>query len=131
MIIRIFILVSVAYHHCRISVLENKTDKNTLISSLGGRRTTLDLLDTDTVIGVTCTIFNVLHGWSRGQKNEQPNNDPSSRKQCSCRLSGSSEYVSVKGAGLLQLYAFKKGVVIDRFWSETGCARSSSFSETG
>ena len=37
--------------------------------------------------------------------------------------------VSVKRE--LTVYAFKKGVVIDRFWSETGCARSSPFSETG
>ena len=39
----------------------------------------------------TCTVFNVLHGWSRGQKNEQQNNAPNPKKQCSCRLLGSSE----------------------------------------
>ena len=39
----------------------------------------------------TCTVYNVLHGWSRGQKNEQQNNAPSPKKQCSCRLLGSSE----------------------------------------
>ena len=33
----------------------------------------------------------VLHGWSSGQKNEQQNNAPSPKKQCSCRLSGSSK----------------------------------------
>ena len=38
------------------------------------------------------SICNVLHGWSRGQKNEQQNNVHSpKKKQCSCRLSGSSE----------------------------------------
>ena len=41
--------------------------------------------------GKTCTIDNVSHGWSRGQKNEQQNNVPSPKKQCSYRLSGSSE----------------------------------------
>ena len=39
----------------------------------------------------TCTVYNFLHGWSREQKNEQQNNDPNPKKQCSCRLSGSSE----------------------------------------
>ena len=29
--------------------------------------------------------------WLRGQKNEQQKNDPNPKKQCSCRLSGSSE----------------------------------------
>ena len=32
-----------------------------------------------------------LHGWSRGQKNEQENNAPSPKKQCRCRLSGSTK----------------------------------------
>ena len=43
------------------------------------------------ITGVTCTVYKVLHGWSRGQKNEQQNNAPNAIKQCSCRLSGSSE----------------------------------------
>ena len=30
--------------------------------------------------------LNVLHGWSREQKNEQQNNAPNPKKQCSCRL---------------------------------------------
>ena len=32
---------------------------------------------------------------------------------------------------MIQSNASKKGVVIDPFLSETGCGRSSSFSETG
>ena len=39
----------------------------------------------------TCIIYNILHGWSRGQNSEQQNNAPRYKKQCSCRLSGSSE----------------------------------------
>ena len=40
--------------------------------------------------GATCTVCYVLHGWSRGQKNEQQNNAPNPKKQqqCICRLSG-------------------------------------------
>ena len=41
--------------------------------------------------GAIYTVCNVLHGWSRGQKNEQQNNVPNPKKQCSCRLQGSSE----------------------------------------
>ena len=36
----------------------------------------------------TCTICNVLHGWSRGQKNEQQNNAPNPKKTMNQRLSG-------------------------------------------
>ena len=43
------------------------------------------------IIKASSTVCNVLHGWSREQKNEQPNNAPSPKNQCSCRLSGSSE----------------------------------------
>ena len=43
------------------------------------------------LLGATYTVCNVLHGWSRGQKNEQWNNVPNPKKQCSCRLQGSSE----------------------------------------
>ena len=39
----------------------------------------------------TCTVCNVLHSWWRGQKNEQKNNALNPKKQCNCRLSGSSE----------------------------------------
>ena len=31
----------------------------------------------------------------------------------------------------MKLYASKKGIFIDPFWSEIGCTCSSSFSETG
>ena len=54
--------------------------------------------------GVTCTICNVLYGWSRGQKNKQQDNAPNPKKQCSCRLSGSSENRAFEGwLGLLRL----------------------------
>ena len=33
-----------------------------------------------------CTVCNVLHDWSREQKNEQRNNIPTQKKQCSCKL---------------------------------------------
>ena len=46
-------------------------------------------------------ICNALHGWSTEQKNEQQNNAPNPTKQCSCRLSGSSENRAFEGAGLL------------------------------
>ena len=57
----------------------------------------------------------VSHGWSSGRKNEQQNNAINPKKQCSCRLSGSSENRAFEGcrsadanvlpiqAGLLQL----------------------------
>ena len=42
----------------------------------------------------TCAVCKVFHGWSRGEKNEELNSapDPKKNKQCSCRLSWSSEY---------------------------------------
>ena len=49
-------------------------------------------------IGVTCTVCNILHGWSRGQKNEQQNNVPSPKK---------SAAASYQGAGLLRRLADK------------------------
>ena len=49
------------------------------------------------LFGATCTICNVLRGWSRGQNNEQQNNVPSPKRQCSCRLSGPSENRAFKG----------------------------------
>ena len=42
-------------------------------------------------LGATYTVCNVLHGWSTEQKNEQQSNALNPKKQCSCRLSGSSE----------------------------------------
>ena len=57
---------------CRISIASSQT-----ISSLPD--------------GAACTVFDVLHSWSRGQKNEQQKNAPSPKKQCSCRLSASSK----------------------------------------
>ena len=46
-------------------------------------------------ISIPCTICNISHNFisreMREQKNEQQNNAPSAKKQCSCRLSGSSE----------------------------------------
>ena len=44
----------------------------------------------------TCTVCSVSHDWSREQKNEQQNSVPSPKKQCSCRLSGSSENRALK-----------------------------------
>ena len=38
--------------------------------------------------GAACTVCNILHGWLKGQKNEQQNNIMflALKKQCSCRL---------------------------------------------
>ena len=41
--------------------------------------------------GAPCTVCNVLYGLSRGPKNKQQNNVLNLKKQCSCRLKGSSE----------------------------------------
>ena len=41
--------------------------------------------------GATRTVCNVSHDWPREQKTEQQKNAPNPKKQCSCRLSGSSE----------------------------------------
>ena len=57
----------------------------------GERGHLLRLYVTRVLKRASCIVYNVLKGWSRGQKNEQENNVPSPEKQCSCRLSGSSE----------------------------------------
>ena len=41
--------------------------------------------------GATCTVFNILHGRSKEQRNERQYNALNSRKQCSCSLLGTSE----------------------------------------
>ena len=40
--------------------------------------------------GAICTVYNVLHGWSRAQKNEQQNIAPSSTKQFNFRQRSSA-----------------------------------------
>ena len=71
--------------------------------------------------GATCTVCKALHGWSRGQKDEQPNNAPNPKKQCSCRLSGSIEnraFERYRSTGdplergtFFKLEVYKKGTV--------------------
>ena len=62
--------------------------------------------------GATHTACNVLHGWLRGQKNEQQNNVPNPKKQknkknnaaagCHCPL----KIELLKGAGLLNILSY-------------------------
>ena len=40
----------------------------------------IQLNNTSMEIPATCTVYNVLHGWSREQKNEQQNNAPNPKK---------------------------------------------------
>ena len=116
-------------------VLENTTDENTLISRRGGggggRWATLDLLDYDTVIGVTCTICNVLHDWSRGQRNEQQNNDPTPKKHRTAGYQGPVKTELPQKVQVYTLHAPKKGAVTDPFSSEIPCTCSLSYSATG
>ena len=46
--------------------------------------------------GASCTVCNVLHSWSRGQKNEKQNRDPNPNKNAGAGYQG-----LVKGEGLL------------------------------
>ena len=57
------------------------------------------------VMGRAAQHATPLHYWSRGQNNEQQNNAPiaNPKKQCSCRLSGSTENKALKGTGLLKV----------------------------
>ena len=61
----------------------------------------IELLKSAGLLRATCTVCNVLHGWSREQKNEQHNNAPNPTKQCSCRLPGSSENRDLEILGLV------------------------------
>ena len=38
--------------------------------------------------GATCTVCNVLHGWSRGQKSEKQNRDPNPNKNAGAGYQG-------------------------------------------
>ena len=87
-----------------VSREDKRTDNRTVIPALKNNGAAgyqgpvkIELLKSACLLGATCTICNVLHGWSREQKNKQQNNVPNPTKQCSCRLSGSSENRAFEG----------------------------------
>ena len=49
--------------------------------------------------GATCTVCNVLHGLSRGQKNEQQNNVPTPKNNAAAGYQGPVKIELSKGAG--------------------------------
>ena len=53
--------------------------------------------------GVTGTVWNVLHGWSRGQKNEQQNNVSSPENNAAAGYQGPVKIELLKDAGLLNI----------------------------
>ena len=53
-------------------------------------------------LGATCTVCNVLHGWSRGQKNEQQNNVSSPKNNATAGYKGPVKIELLKEAGLLK-----------------------------
>ena len=49
----------------------------------------------------TCIVCIFLHGWSRGQKNEQQNNAPSPKNNIAAGYKDPVKIKLLKGAGLL------------------------------
>ena len=52
-------------------------------------------------LGTTCTVCNILHGWSRGQKNEQQNNASSPKNNAAAGYQGPVKIELLKGTGPL------------------------------
>ena len=52
---------------------------------------------------MTCTVCYVLHGWSRGQQNEQLNNAPRPKNNSAAGYKGPVKLELLKCAGLLLL----------------------------
>ena len=48
-----------------------------MIVRVAGTPSNFRRIKTALFVGVTCTVSNILHGWRRGQENEQQNNAPS------------------------------------------------------
>ena len=54
-----------------------------------------------TCFGAICTVCNVLHGWSKEQKNEQQNNVPNSKNSAAAGNKGPMKIELLKDVGLL------------------------------
>ena len=51
--------------------------------------------------GSACTVFNVLHGWLRGQTNEQQNNAPNPKNNAAAGYRGPVKIELLEDAGVL------------------------------
>ena len=61
----------------------------------------------------TCTVCKVLHGWSRGQKNEQQNNTPNPKKNnATAGYQGPVITEFLKGSGLLVFFFSRSQLAI-------------------
>ena len=56
--------------------------------------------------GATCTVFNLSHGRSKEQKNEQENNDPNPQNNAAAGYHNPVKTELLKGGGILDLTAF-------------------------
>ena len=56
----------------------------------------------------TCTVRNLLHGWSRGQKNEQRNNVPRPKNNAAAGYKDPVKIELLKGSGLLLFLLVKQ-----------------------
>ena len=61
----------------------------------------------------TCSVWKVLHGWSRGQTNEQQNNAPNPKNNAAAGYQGPVKIELLKGACLLDKK--KKKSAVSRF----------------
>ena len=63
----------------------------------------------------TCTVCYALHGWSRGQKNEQQNNVPNPKKKnTAAGYQGPVKIEFLEGASLLHKDCYEKNYMLSK-----------------